>query len=59
MVTHGTVLTAVHGQPGSEAVTATLPVPPEDGKFWLVGAIEKMHGVSFSVRFHITDAPPP
>jgi hypothetical protein len=33
------LLTAVHAQPAA-VVTFTVPLPPADAKFWLVGLIE-------------------
>jgi hypothetical protein len=42
MLSHPALLVAVHGQAALEALTLTLPVPPLEPKFRLVGLIEKV-----------------
>jgi len=45
MVSHGALLLAVHAH-ALVVVTVTVPVPPSAGTFWLVGAIENVHGAT-------------
>jgi len=42
IVNHAALLTDVHGHPVA-ILTATLPLPADDGNVWLVGVIDALH----------------
>jgi hypothetical protein len=56
IVIQPTLLLAVHAQHVSDAVTATLPVPPLAVKFWPVGLIENTQLPASCVTVNVCDA---
>jgi len=52
MVTHEALLVAVQLHP-APAVTATVPMPPEAGRDWLVGEIVNEHGAAACVTVNV------
>ena len=56
MATHGTLELAVHMHDASDAVTATVRVPPSAGAVWLSGAIVIVQTGDGSVELRRHDA---